>query len=102
MLKTVCQYTFRLQGTFDVPISSDFAHIPNFGFPMGVIYNVENRLSILFFISEKLGSKHWGTFKKALILSSESVNMLIRGLVAAVCVVRNHSKRISIVFFLYL
>ena len=35
----------------------------------------------IFFISEKLGSKHWGHSKKALILSSESVNMLIRGVV---------------------
>ena len=31
---------------------------------MDVIYNGENRLSIFFFISEKLESKHWGTFKK--------------------------------------
>ena len=44
----------------------------------------------------------WNIKKKALFLSSESVNMLIRGEVAAVCVVRNHSKRTSIVFLWYL
>ena len=40
--------------------------------------------------------------KKALILSSESVNMLIRGLMVAVHMVRNHSKSTSFVFLLYL
>ena len=40
--------------------------------------------------------------KKAIILSSESVNMLILGVVAAVRVVRNHSRSTPIVFVLYL
>ena len=40
--------------------------------------------------------------KKALILSSESVSMLLRGVLVAVSVVRNHSKITSIVFFLSL
>ena len=40
--------------------------------------------------------------KKQLILNSESVNMLIRGVVAAVRVVRNHSKITSIVLLLHL
>ena len=44
-----------------------------------------------------------GNIKKlALILSSESVNMLIRGVVAAMRVVRKYSKCTSIVFLLYL
>ena len=44
-----------------------------------------------------------GNIKKtALILSSESVNMLIRGVVAAVRVVKIHSKNTPIVFFFYL
>ena len=40
--------------------------------------------------------------KKSLIFSNESVNMLERGVVAAVRVVRNHSKSTSVVFLLYL
>ena len=40
--------------------------------------------------------------KTALILSSESVYMLIRGVVAAMRVVRNHSKSTAIVFVSYL
>ena len=44
-----------------------------------------------------------GNIKKtALILSSESVNMLIRGVVVAVRVVRIHSKITYIAFVLYL
>ena len=44
-----------------------------------------------------------GNIKKTgLILSSESVNMLIRGVVAAVRVVKIHSKITPIVFLLYL
>ena len=39
--------------------------------------------------------------KKALFLGSESVNMLIRGVVAAVRVVRHHSNGTSIVFLLF-
>ena len=74
------QCTFRLQQFFNILISSDFAHILTLSFPMDVVYNGENRLSI-FFIFEKLGSKYWGHSKKALILSSESANMLIRGVV---------------------
>ena len=43
-----------------------------------------------------------GNIKKTgLILSSESVNMLIRGVVAAVRVVKIHSKSTPIVFLLY-
>ena len=43
-----------------------------------------------------------GNIKKTgLILSSESVNMLIRGVVVAVRVVRNHSKNTPIVFLLF-
>ena len=43
-----------------------------------------------------------GNIKKTgLNLSSESVNMLIRGVVAAVRVVKNHSKSTLIVFLLY-
>ena len=74
------QCTFRLQQFFNILISSDFAHILTLSFPMDVVYNGENRLSI-FFIFEKLGSKYWRHSKKALILSSESANMLIRGVV---------------------
>ena len=46
-------YTFRLQQFFNILISSDFAHIPNLSFPMDVVYNGENRLSISFFIFAK-------------------------------------------------
>ena len=46
-------YTFRLQQFFNILISSNFAHIPNLSFPMDVIYNGENRLSISFFVFEK-------------------------------------------------
>ena len=60
------QYTFRLQQSFNILFSSDFDHISNLSVPKNVISNSENRLSISFFISEKLGSKHWGTFKKRL------------------------------------
>ena len=57
----------------------------------------------IFFHLREIRKQTLGTiWKKALILSSESVNMLIRGVVAAVHVVRNHSKSISIVSFLYL
>ena len=47
------QYTFRLQQFFSILISSDFAHTPHLTFPMDVIYNGKNRLSISFFIFEK-------------------------------------------------
>ena len=40
--------------------------------------------------------------KKGLTLSNESIIMLMREVVVAVHVVRNHSKSISVVLFLYL
>ena len=56
-----------------------------------------------FFHFREIGKQTLGNIKKtALILSCESVNMLIRGVVAAVRVATNHSKITSIVFFLYL
>ena len=94
--------TFRLQQFFTVLISSDFAHIPNSKFPLHVVYNGENRL-LHFFIFEKFGCKHWGLLKKkVLIWGSESVNMLIRGVVAAVRVFRNDFTFTPIIFLLYL
>ena len=57
----------------------------------------------IFFHLWEISKQILGNIKKtALILSSESVNMLIRGVVAAVRVVRNHSNITFIVFFLYL
>ena len=57
----------------------------------------------IFFHLREVSKQTLGNIKKTgLILSSESVNMLIRGVVAAVRVVRNHSKINPIVFFLYL
>ena len=57
----------------------------------------------IFFHLREMGKQTLGNIKKtALILSSESVKMLIRGVVAAVRVVKNHSKITSIVFLLYL
>ena len=58
------QCTFRLLQSFNILNSSDFAHIPNLSFPIDLIYNGENRLSISFFIFEKWASTHWGTLKK--------------------------------------
>ena len=64
-----------------------------------MVKNVCRHLFYLWEISKQI----LGNIKKAaLILSSESVNVLIRGVVAAVRVVRNHSKITSIVFLLYL
>ena len=69
---------------------------------MDVVYNGKSRLSISFYLRE-ISKQTLGNIKKtALILSSESVNLLIRGVVAAMRVVRNHSKSTPIVFFLYL
>ena len=61
------------------------------------------KLSVDIFLHlREIGKQTLGNIKKtALILSSESVNMLTRGVVAAVRVVRNHSKNTFIVFFLY-
>ena len=59
-------------------------------------------VDIFFHIREISKQTLWNIKKTALILSSESVNMLIRRLVAAVRVVRNHSKSTSIEFLLYL
>ena len=57
----------------------------------------------IFFHLREISKQTLGNIKKTgLILSSESVNMLVRGVVAAVRVVRNHSKSNPIVFFLYL
>ena len=47
------EYIFRLQQFSNILISSDFAHIQNLSFPLDVIYNGENRLSISFFMFEK-------------------------------------------------
>ena len=46
-------YTSRLLQFFKVLNSSDFAHNPNMNFPIDVVYNGANRLSISFFIFEK-------------------------------------------------
>ena len=57
----------------------------------------------IFFHLWEISKQTLGNIKKtALILSSESVNMLIRGVVAAVRVVKNRSKSTFIVFVLYL
>ena len=96
------QCTFRLLQFFNILNSSDFAHLPNLSFPMDVVYNSENRLSISFLHLREISKQTLGNIKKTgLILSSESVNMLIRGVVAAVRVVKIHSKSTPIVFFLY-
>ena len=57
----------------------------------------------IFFHVWEIWKQTLGNIKKtALILSSESVNKLIRGVVAAVRVTKNHFKSTSIVFLLYL
>ena len=57
----------------------------------------------IFFHLREISKQTLGNIKKTgLILSSVSVNMLIRGVVAAVRVVKIHSKITSIVFLLYL
>ena len=56
----------------------------------------------IFFHLREISKQTLGNIKKTgLILSSESVNMLIRGVVAAVRVVNNHSENIPIVCPLY-
>ena len=56
----------------------------------------------IFFHLREISKQTLGNIKKlGLFLSSESVNMLIRGVVAAVRVVKIHSKITPIVFFLY-
>ena len=56
----------------------------------------------IFFHLREISKQTLGNIKKTgLILSSESVNMLIRGLVVAVRVVKIHSKSTPNVFFLY-
>ena len=56
----------------------------------------------IFFHLREISKQTLGNIKKTgLILSSESVNMLIRGVVAAVRVVKIHSKSTPIVFLLY-
>ena len=100
----VCTFRFRLLHFFIILNSSDFAHIPNLRFPIDVVYNGENRLSIvdIFFHLREISKQTLGNIKKTgLILSSESVNMLILGVVAAVRVVKTHSKSTPIVFLLY-
>ena len=55
----------------------------------------------IFFHLREISKQTLGNIKKTgLILSSESVNMLIRGVVAAVRVVKIHSKSTAIVFLL--
>ena len=39
-------------------------YIPNLTLLVKFIYHAENRLSISFFIFEKKGSKHWGSYEK--------------------------------------
>ena len=96
------QCTFRLLQFFNILNLSDFAHIPNLGSPVDVVYNGENRLSISFFHLWEISKQTLGNLKKTgLILSSESVNMLIRGVVAAVRLVKIHSKSTLFKFFLY-
>ena len=56
----------------------------------------------IFFHLREISKQTLGNIKKTgLILSSESVNMLIRGVVAAVRVVKIDSKSTPIVFLLY-
>ena len=56
----------------------------------------------IFFHLREISKQALGNIKKTgLILSSESVNMLIRGVVAAVRVVKIHSKITPVVFLLY-
>ena len=57
----------------------------------------------IFFYLREISKQTLGNIKKtALILSSESVNMPIRGVVAVVRVVKIHSKITPFVFLLYL
>ena len=57
----------------------------------------------IFFHLREISKQTLGNIKKTgLISSSESVNMLIRGVVAAVRVVKIHSRITPFVFFLYL
>ena len=70
---------------------------------MELIYNGEKRLSISFFIFEKYASKHWGTLKKNRSNFEQRERKYANTwVVAAVRVVRNHSKNTSFVFILYL
>ena len=92
-----------MQQFFFILNSSDFAHIPNLSFSMDVVYNGAKPFVDIFFHLRETSKQTLGNIKKtALILSSESVNMLKHAVVAAVRVVRKHSKVTSIVFFLYL
>ena len=60
-------------------------------------------VSWYFFHLREISKQTLGNIKKTgLILSSESVNMLKRGVVAATRVVKIHSKSTPIVFLLYL
>ena len=65
---------------------------------MVLVDNGGNRLSIPFSNSTNREAKFGDHLKKALILRSESVTMLIRGVVAATRVVRKSSKSVSIAF----
>ena len=56
-------------------------------------------VDIFFHLRELSKQTLWNIKKTGLILSSESVNMLIRGVVAAVRVVKIHSKIILLYFF---
>ena len=94
--------TFRLQQFFIILLSSDFAHIPNLCFPLMKLTMDKVVCPYIFHLRE-IGMQTLGTFKKkALFLGSESVNMLIGGMVAAMRVVKNHSKMTPFVFFLCL
>ena len=74
-------------------------------FFLDIVYNGENSFPMSFAIFELFGFKHWGLTKKSfnsLTLGSDSVIMLIRGVVAAMQVVKNHSKITPTVLLLYL
>ena len=78
-----------------------FAHISNLDFILDIVLNGEKRLSF-FFIFDIFGCNLWDLIKKkALFLGRGNVNILIRGVVAAVCVTRNHSNFTAILFFLF-
>ena len=70
---------------------------------MDVIYNGAKPFVDIFFNLREISKQTLGNIKNTgLILSSESVNMLIRGVVAAVRVVKIHSKNTPIAILLYL
>ena len=77
---------------FHYHIFVKFSHIPNLNFLPDASFNGKNRVLLSFFNLESSGCKHWDLFKKALFLGNGGRKMLIRGVGAALRVVRNHSK----------